>query len=96
MSKLTTPRALKTINPDHTPETKDAITYTGREMLGNANTGESHPHDTRRVATASHHGYAVIAVGDTTAILTPLQAEQLAEALQRHAKRARQQRKHNQ
>lgn len=90
---LTTPRALKTAKPAHAPNTTAGITYTPRKMLGSANTGEINPSDTRNIATASHDGYAVIAVGDTTAILTPLQAEQAAAALQRHAKRARTQRR---
>lgn len=89
---LATPRALKAIKPERTPITGDGITYTAQETLANTDTGALHPQDRRRVATTSHNNHVVLAVGSTAAILTPLQAEQAAEALKLHAIRARKQR----
>lgn len=93
MNPLATPRALKTTRPQHTPTTKHAVTYTGHKTLANANTGEMHPRDKRRIAASAHAGHVIVAVGDTAAVLTPLQAEQAAAALQSNANRARAQRR---
>lgn len=93
MNPLATPRALKTTRPQHTPTTKHAITYTDHKTLANANTGEIHHRDKRRIAASSHAGHVIVAIGDTAAVLTPLQAEQAAAALQSNANRARAQRR---
>ena len=93
MNPLATPRALKTTRPEHTPTTKHGITYTGHKTLANANTGEIHHHDKRRIATGARVGRVIVAIGDTAAVLTPLQAEHAAAALQSNANRARAQRR---
>ena len=89
---LATPRALKAIKPEHLPSIRSAITYVGQETLGSADTGLLFKGDRRRVATSSHKNHVVLVVGSTAAVLSPLQAEQAAAALQMHAKRARAQR----
>lgn len=89
---LAVPRALKAIKPEHSPDTRLGITYTGQEVLGDTDTGMLFKRDRRRVATASHKNHVVLSVGRTAAVLSPLQAEQAAAALQMHAKRARAQR----
>ena len=90
---LTTPRALKTAKPAHVPNTTAGITYTEQQILGNSTTGALNQKDRRRIATTSHKSHVVLAVGSAAAVLTPLQAEQAAAALQRHAKIARAQRR---